>query len=428
MKILLVNKFHYFKGGSETYYFNLAEGLRKLGHEVIFFAMENPRNEPCNQAKYFVSLRDYNGKTSVMQKIRDAKSIVYSREAKEKFEALLQAEKPDVIHLNLTHRQITFSILDAPSAKGVPVFYTAHDYVPVCPNGVMLDNEGNVCDACLGGNFKYCFKKKCVKSSFAKSALATIEANSIKKHGSYRKIDRVIAPSDFMRQKLIEGGFPSSQVIIMRNFANNESLLFAKENIDYTDREHPFFIFFGRLSREKGIDLLIDAFLSIVNKLPKDWHLVIVGDGPEKENILDQLSHEPCSDKVSVIGYKQGKDLQQYVERASLAIVSSRCRENMPYSIIESFALGTPVIGARIGGIPELVQQERTGFICEPDNADSLSASIMASIEFYNSEEKYRQMQMNCREYVLSHCLQESYINNLTMLYEQLIEKKQETH
>ena len=178
MKIILVNKFHYLKGGSETYYFGLAEGLKAAGHEVHFFAMEGDNNLPCEDADLFVSAKDYNGPSSLTQKVSAAASLFYSKEAREKFQALCERVQPDVVHMNLVHRQITLSILDAPYLKehGVPVLFTAHDYILVCPSYLMLDGRGNVCDACLGGKFSNCLKRRCVKGSTAKSAMAFFEA------------------------------------------------------------------------------------------------------------------------------------------------------------------------------------------------------------------------------------------------------------
>ena len=178
MKVILVNKFHYLKGGSETYYFGLAEGLKAFGHEVHFFAMEGPDNVPCEDEDLFVSPKDYNGPTSLSQKVSAAASLVYSKEAKQKFQALCERVQPDIVHMNLVHRQITLSILDVPYLKAhhVPVLFTSHDYILVCPSYVMLDGSGDVCDACLGGKFVNCLKRRCVKGSTAKSAMGLLEA------------------------------------------------------------------------------------------------------------------------------------------------------------------------------------------------------------------------------------------------------------
>lgn len=428
MKVILVNKFHYLKGGSETYYLGLAEGLRALGHEVHFFAMEGPDNLPCEDSDLFVSPKDYNGPSSPIQKVTAATSLIYSREARRKFQALCERVQPDVIHMNLVHRQITLSILDAPYIKQhhVPVLFTSHDYILVCPNYVMLDGAGAVCDACLGGHFVNCLKRKCVKGSTAKSGMGMLEAKYLKMHGSYRKIDRIVAPSQFMRNKLIEGGFPTRQVVYIQNFAKQDILDNAADGTDRTDRENPYFLFFGRLSSEKGVDVLVDAFIKALPSLPAKLRLVIAGDGPERQNVEDRITAAgaEASERIELVGFQNGADMQHFAERASLAVASSRWRENMPYSIVEAFALGTPVIGTDIGGIPELVSEGRTGFICEPGDADSLSQALLRGAALIQDRKAYATMQENCRSYVLERCSQDKYMNDLVALYQELINSK----
>ena len=427
LRILMVNKFHYLKGGSETYHFAVGESLDRAGHEVAWFAMEDPDNLPTRWSKYFVSASDYTGKSSPLRKLRDGARLVYSFEARRKFEALLEEFRPDVIHLNLVHRQLTFSILDAPHLKThpVPVVYTAHDYIPVCPNCTMLDGAGGVCDACLDGRFRHCVEHRCVKGSRTKSALAAAEAAFLRWHGSYRKIDRLISPSEFMREKLLEGGFPAYQIVYMRNFAKDEVLAHARTDEDLTDRESPYLLFFGRLSREKGVDVLVDAFLSIAGRIP-GWRLVIAGEGPEREAIEEQLGDHPDGGRVELVGFQRGDALSAYAERASLAIASSRCRENMPFSIVESFAAGTPVVGTRIGGIPELVSEGGTGFLAEPGDAASLAEAILRGVALCGDAGAYRAMQSRCRSYVLENCDQSRYLENLVSLYKRLIDQKKE--
>ena len=427
----MVNKFHYLKGGSETYHFAVGESLEAMGHDVAWFAMEDSKNLPCRQSKYFVSAADYNGKTSPLKKAKDGLSLIYSTEAKRKFEALLEDFGPDVIHLNLVHRQLTFSILDAPYLKEhkIPVVYTAHDYVPVCPACTMLDGNGDVCDDCLSGDYSACARKRCVKGSRAKSMLAAEEARFLRRHGSYRRIDRIIAPSEFMRSKLIEGGFPPEQVVHMQNFAKDEVLEIARDAEDRTDWESPYLLFFGRLSKEKGVDVLVDAFARALPELPSNLRLVIAGDGPERPAIEERLADMAREDaaRIELVGFQAGEDMRKYAEGASLAIASSRWRENMPYSIVEAFAFGTPVVGTDIGGIPELVTEGGTGFLAEPGDAESLSEAIIRGARLLQDRAAYAKMQSACREYVLSHCDQSRYMEELTALYGALVDKKKGT-
>lgn len=427
LRILMVNKFHYLRGGSETYYFAVGESLAQMGHNVAWFSMQDPQNLPCDQAEYFVSNSNYTGKTSAVHKLKDGLSLVYSFEARKKFEKLLEDFRPDVIHLNLVHRQLTFSILDAPYLKkhAVPVVYTAHDYILICPNYTMLDGSDAVCEACLDGHFCHCIARRCVKKSRAKSMLAAAEAAFLRAHGSYHKIDRIIAPSEFMHAELLAGGFDDSRIVTMQNFVTDEALSQACKDTDDTHHANPYLIFFGRLSHEKGIEVLLDAFLSIAHLIPR-WRLFIVGAGPEQKAVASKLAGQ--SERVVLTGFQQGTALEKLVRGASLAVCPSRWRENMPYSIVEAFAAGTPVIGTRIGGIPELISEGSTGFLAEPDNASSLAQAILRGVTLCNNRNAYRSMQAQCRAFVLEHCNQATYMKRLVSLYQALIDEKKETH
>lgn len=426
MKVLMVNKFHYLKGGSETYHFAVGEGLKALGHEVAWFAMQDPRNIPCEQSKYFVTASDYTGKASLAKKAKDGFSLVYNREAKRKFDQLVREFEPDIIHLNLVHRQLTFSILDAQSARGIPVVYTAHDYISVCPNYTMMDNKGNVCEDCLKGSFLPCLKKSCVKRSRAKSALATFEAAYLKHRAMYNRFDRVIAPSDFMKAKLVEGGFDSAQVIKMQNFASPIIMDQARKETDLGLRHREQSILFaGRLSKEKGVDVLVRAFLKIADEIPSEWRLVIAGDGSEHIALEALLEDKRNAHRVNLVGFLDAKKMREAMGRSALSSISSRWRENMPYSVIEAFAAGTPVIGTRIGGIPELVIEGSTGFLAEPDNVDDLARTLKQAIDLVvHSPETYERMQRSCRQYVLERCDGSAYLTNLLELYKGLMSEK----
>lgn len=426
MKILLVNKFHYRKGGAETYYLTVGSELERMGHEVAYFSMKHPDNLPCKWDKYFVTQREYNNVKNPFKAARDGVALIYSPEAKRNFQALCEEFRPDVVHLNNVHRQITLSILDAPYLREnrVPVFYTAHDYVTVCPGYLMLDGDGRVCDACLeDGRYRHCIVNRCVKGSRAKSALAAMEASFNRAHKSNQRIDRAIAPSRFMRSKLIEGGWPEGKVVFLQNFADDAILDRASNaGADATDRENPYLLFFGRLSVEKGVDTLLRAFDAVSPNLPQNMRLVVVGDGPDAAEFKALASSLDCASRIEFAGYQTGDALQSYVERASLAISSSRCRENMPYSIVEAFAAGTPVVGANIGGIPELVDEGNTGFICEPGDVQSMADAILRGASAFLEQPAYARLQHNCRSYVMDNCSREKFMSDLVNLYKESID------
>ena len=444
MRILLVNKFFYRKGGAETYFFALAEGLQALGHDVAFFSMQHPNNEPSYWSKYFVSEKDYVGDISAFKKVQEASTLIYSFEAKRKFEALLEEFKPDVIHMNNVHRQLTLSILDAPYLKKhhVPVVYTAHDYILLCPAYTMVNGRGEVCDACLDKHFIHATKNVCVKGSRAKSALATVEAEFLKFHHAYSKIDLIIAPSQFMKSKLDEGGF-ASKTITMQNFLTDSQMAMGARVANthkFEDAQagaRPYFLFFGRLSKEKGILTLVKAFLRAAGLgksagaesgagagdevLPGTWDLHIVGDGPEREAIerLIASAGPQAESRIHLLGYKSGEDLQREVGNARFSVLSSEWRENMPYSGLESLAAQTPIIGANIGGIPELVEEGKTGFTFESGNIADLRDGLLKAAVV--SQSAYGAMQHQCAEYVTARCSQQIYVKQLDAQYANLI-------
>ena len=445
MRILLVNKYFYRKGGAETYFFALAEGLRALGQDVAFFSMQHPNNEPSYWSKYFVSEKDYVGDISAFKKVQEASTLIYSFEAKRKFEALLEEFKPDVIHMNNVHRQLTLSILDAPYLKKhhVPVVYTAHDYILVCPAYTMVNGHGEVCDACLDKHFMHAVKNACVKGSRAKSALAAMEAEFLKLHHSYDKIDLIVAPSEFMKNKLEEGGF-ANKVVALQNFLTDSQMEMARKVAnthkfeDSVDGERPYFLFFGRLSKEKGILTLVKAFLQAAGLgegagsetgagaghnevLPDTWDLHIVGDGPEREAIEQLIASAgpQAVSRIHLLGYKSGEDLQREVGNARFSVLSSEWRENMPYSGLESLAAQTPIIGAGIGGIPELVEEGKTGFTFESGNITDLKDGLLKAAAV--DEDIYGIMQRWCVEYVTLRCGQQAYVEQLVDRYAKLL-------
>lgn len=421
MKIILVNKFHFIKGGSETYYFSLAEALRGRGHEVHFFSMRDERNFPCEDADLFVSHREYNGKLSLLKQASSAANLIWSREARDKFQKLCERVHPDVIHLNLVHRQITLSILDAPYLKQrrVPVVYTAHEYVTLCPCYTMLDSRGEVCEDCLHGSYVGCVKKRCVKGSLAKSALAVAEAEFIRSRRYYDRMDSVVAPSRFLAEKLIEGGFSSEKVVALQNFLP-DSVVQEIDSVEPLCEVKPYLLYFGRLSKEKGVDVLLEAYAQYTNTVGDPMRLKIVGTGPLEADLRMLTERLEISGNVDFSGFKSGLELRSIVKGAAFSVMPSVWYENMPYSGIESLASGTPVIGSNIGGIPELVIESETGFLAEPGNVDDLVNAMGRAGK--TSDDTRASMGEYCRAYVRERCGQQSYCNAISSIYSKCIE------
>ena len=365
MKILLVNKYHYVKGGSETYYFGLANLLTKLGHEVIFFAMADKNNHPCKDEQFFVSNVDFNGKTSKMQKVKAGFRVLYSFEAKKSISALIEKEKPDIVHINLVHRHITLSIIRAIKKYNIPIVYTVHDLNCICPNHEMLVN-GKVCELCLKGKYRNCIKQKCVKGSTVKSALGAIEAINYKRMKIYDDIDLYITPSYFYKKKLEESGIIHPEIVHIKNFLPLDTK-FKNDNEDKN-----YLLYFGRISEEKGIITLLKA----MEKLQSNTPLYILGTGPIEEQVKEYIKAHNLEEKVKMFGFKSGDELKKFVAQAKCIILPSEWYENGPYAIMEAMSQGKPVIVSRFGGLPEIVEDQKTGFICNPFDSEDLKNCI----------------------------------------------------
>lgn len=407
MKVLLVNKFHYIKGGSETYYFGLAELLQKHGCEVIFFSMKDEKNRPCEQEEYFVDHVDFNAPMNKMQTVRSAMKMLYSLEARKKFEQLILDEKPDIIHLNIFQSQLTGSIVDVAKKYHIPVVYTAHDLKSICPNYQML-NHGKVCEKCINGNYRNCFKTGCMKDSKAKSLLATAEAYVYKVKKIYQKFDLIITPSEFYKKKIDEAQIVQCPVVHMPNFLPEET------EYNCSNTKGDYFLYFGRLSHEKGILTLVKAYVMAKLKKP----LYIVGSGPLKEQIESLIKEKGMEDRIKLLGFKQGQELKEIVANALCVCLISEWYENGPYSIMEAQAAGRPVIVSSNGGLPELVEDGKTGYIVKPQNASDLAKKMELFEQKTNWDYEYI-VQCAKRKYDA-----DSYENQVVGMYNSLLSKR----
>ena len=402
MKVLLVNKFQYLKGGSETYYFSLGDLLEKRGHQVIWFSMKDERNLPCAQSKYFVNHVDFNASGNPVKTAEAALHVLYSREAGRKFARLLEDEKPDIVHLNIFQSQLTGALVEEAYKRQIPIVYTAHDLKSVCPNYLMMHHQ-KTCEKCLDGHYWHCFANCCMKASRAKSLLASLEAYVYKQRKTYQKIDYVITPSFFYKKKLEEADVFRCPIEHVRNF------LPAGTAYEEGSRGN-YFLYFGRLSREKGIRTLIKAF----SKAHIGEKLYIVGSGPEEEELRWMVKSIGMEDRILFLGFKTGTELKEIVANALCVCLPSEWYENGPYSILEAQALGRPAIVSDFGGLPELVEDGRTGYLTKAGNVLDLTEKIR--------EMSYSQMDS---AYISDKAAQaysaDLYADHIVGLYEKLI-------
>lgn len=364
LKILLINKFHYVKGGSETYYFGLAELLKKQGHEVIFFSMKDERNVPCEQEKYFVDNIDFNAPMSKLQMAKAGLKMLYSFEAKKKLEHLIQDENPDIAHLNIFQSQLTGAIVDVLKKHKIPMVYTMHDLKALCPCYTMF-THGKICEKCVSSNYFHCVKNRCMKDSLAKSALAAVESSIYRLDKTYKKLDLIITPSEFYKKKLESAHITNVPIIHMKNFLP-EGTEFVSEQII-----GEYYLYFGRLSKEKGVHTLLKAYKKSRIKNP----LYIVGTGPIENELKIRIKKMGLVDNVKMLGFKTGEELNNLVKNCMCVILPSEWYENGPYTIMEAQAAGKPCIVSNNGGLPEIVINEKNGFVAEA-TVESLCKAI----------------------------------------------------
>lgn len=362
MKILMVNKFLYPNGGSETYIFKLGQCLRELGHEVQYFGMEHEGRVVGNRVDAYTSNMDFHG-ASRLEKLTYPIKTIYSSEARKKIRLVLEDFQPDVCHLNNFNYQLTPSIIleirkwEKQTGRKCKIVYTAHDYQLVCPNHMCSNpNTHENCEKCLGGHFLNCSKGKCVHSSFARSVIGTMEASFWKWIGVYRQIDRIICCSRFMKTKLDTNPVFAEKTIVMHNFVDPVE----EKEVQKKD----YVLYFGRYSREKGIETLVNA----AKELPQ-IPFVFAGSGP-LEHLLNGLPN------IRNIGFQTGEALEKLIREARFTVYPSEWYENCPFSVMESQMYGTPVLGADIGGIPELIREGETGELFESGNMQKLKCGI----------------------------------------------------
>lgn len=402
MKVLMVNKFHYLKGGSEKYYFELAELLKENGHEVAFFSMKDEKNIKTDCKEYFVEPIDLNTGSKLK-----ALDVIYSKENKKKMEEALEEFKPDIVHLNNFQRQLSASTIDPIKKRNIPIVFTAHDVQAICPAIIMMDNDKNICEKCMKGKYLNCIKKKCNKGSTLKSIVGALEGYYYRAKNIYtNKIDFIITPSEFYRGKMIEDGIPENKIKALHNFVE-------LKDYDLETSDEGYALYFGRLSKEKGILNLINAFTKL-----KEGKLYIAGEGPEKETIENIIKENKLEDRVKLLGFLNSDQMKETIRKCKFVVVPSIWYENCPYSVMETLAIGKPVIGADIGGIPELVINNRSGLTYKYDSVEELSNKMK---KLFKNEELVKEFGTNAKKQANELYRKDVYYKNIMSIYEKLV-------
>ena len=401
MKVLIVNKFLKLVGGSERYIFTLNELLKREGIDTCFFGMQDEDNEEETNNEYLVKNNNAHG--SLIEKIRLVKNMNYSKEAYIKIKALIDKEKPDFAILNLFHKNLTCSIIDALYEKKIPIIWVCHDLMAVCPSYLMLNGKGEICEKCLNGDFKNCFKSKCVRGSSLLSYLSYKEAEFIKQQKFYDKIDLIVTPSLFFKEKIESSNLIHTKVVHLCNPCLNEPVKEINSNPDN------YFLYLGRLSKEKGIDLLIKAFAGI------EKNLYIVGKGAEEHNLKNLASELKLENRVKFLGFKSGEELNKIIFNSFAVVLPSQRYENGPYSAIEALSMGKPLIVSKYGGLPELIKNN--GFVFDEKRELNIVMKKISSLPSF----EYRNLCNSSLKVYLENYYNCNYVSKLISLISSII-------
>ncbi len=396
MKVLLVNKFLYPKGGAETYTFKLGKMLEEKEHSVEYFGIFDERNIVGNTAESYAPNMDLTA--GVKSNLTAPFKIIYSSAARRAIKKVLKSFSPDVVHLNNIQFHLTPSIIleiekyRKKSGKQVKIVYTAHDYQLICPSHGLFDTNMKVCEKCLGGNYMHCIKTKCVKGSFLKSVLGATDAYFWKLNKAYKAIDTIICPSHFLKQKLDLQNRFADKTVALHNFIElPESKPSEKKG---------YILEFGHLSRDKGTLTLLEAA-----KRMKEYNFVFAGFGSAQSEI-EKVPN------ATYVGFKTGDELKKLISEALCSVYPSEWYENCPFSVVESQIYLTPVVASRMGGIPELMVEGKTGLLFEAGNSYDLESKLRYLLETEGLLFEYTK---NCEAFVFE--TGETYYGKLMQIY-----------
>lgn len=402
-RLLSVNSYHYRRGGSDAVYLDHAGLMEELGWENAFFSMHHPKNNPTPWSKYFIDELEFGHAYSAAQKLVMAAKVVYSFEAQRKLRRLLDDFKPDIAHLHCIYHHQSPSILSTLSKAGVPTVMTAHDLKIACPAYKMLNDTG-ICERCKDGSVLNVIKHRCVRGSLAASAIVAAESGLHRMLNTYqRHLSKVVVPSRFFMEKFVEWGWPREKFAYIPNYV--DASRFEPQFVP-----GGYFLYFGRLAPEKGVGTLLQAAAQA------GVALKLAGTGPE-DAALRALGAE-LGGGAEFLGYQGGTALWDLIRGARAVVLPSEWYENAPMSLLECFALGKPAIGARIGGIPEMIEEGVNGWVFESGNVAALADRLRQVAALPDA--RLEDMGKAAREIVAKRFSRARYVEATLSLYAEL--------
>lgn len=407
MKILHVNKFYFPKRGADRVFFAVSKLLEDHGNNVVPFSMEHPKNLKTGYSEYFVSQVNFDNPTTIIEKFRVLGRMLYSFEAKRKISRLLSEVPCEIAHLENIYHQISPSILGTIKRRGMPIVMTVHDLKLMCPNYKMY-TQNAVCERCFKHKYYNAVLHKCMKNSSINSIPVMLEMYFHKIMRYYEKnVDLFLAPSEFMKTKMVQWGFDASRIEVLPNFVDTE--FFAPGN-----KDNGYFFYSGGLEPEKGILTLLKA----VKKAPS-VRVVISGGGSMASYVEKYISENHLEQQIHYVGFIEREETKKYLQECTASLVLSELYENNPLAVLESIASAKATIGTDVGGIPELIEDGKTGVLIKPSDHIAL-ARVMTEL----SRDTKRAASMGREAHKkASRYSQQMYYRQLSSYYEKLLNK-----
>lgn len=368
MRVLQIHKTFHPRGGADTFFFKTCDLLTEHGHEVAHFSTSHPKNFESPFSKYFVDgfIDSDVPHLGFRRKAKAFMQGIYSLEAKRNLERLVHDFKPDVAHAHCVNYQLSPSIFDVFRNSNIPLLVTLHDFTIICGAGT-LQTGGSNCERCKGGHHYNLFLHNCYWN-YPASLMAALSHYLHDLRRTWNNVSRLLVPSRFMLEKLVEWGIPRQCLVHLPIFID------FPEQAGTRDSPGDYVLYFGRIDPHKGVDVLLEAIESL------DCKLLLIGDGPLSPRVKEQLATK--LKHVEHIPFVTSREeLGQYITQAAFCVVPSTWTENQPAVVLESYAMGRPVIGSRIGGIPELIDDGHTGLLATPGDANDLREKIRFMLE-----------------------------------------------
>jgi glycosyltransferase involved in cell wall biosynthesis len=407
-KILMINNCHYRRGGADVVYLNTGDLMESHGHDVAYFSTKSQYNYPSPYSEFFV--RDIDAlKLNFIEQLLFMPRKLYSWEANRKLKKVIDHFEPDLAHIHLYKGGLTAAILPVLRRKNIPTVITLHDYSLLCPRNIMIDGKGKICERCLTMTRLNCIYHRCNRKNLYYSIVNYLEFvlnNDIFKPKNY--FNRIICVSKFNYLK------HSSHPLFRERFLHLYNFYPLLSQSNPKTVKGSYFLFYGRLAPEKGVMTLINTW----KRLGEEVQLKIIGEGVMSAMIKDEIKNNNLTN-IEFLGFRKGEELFSYIRNASFVLVPSEWYENNPLTIVEAYSSGKPVIGSNIGGIPELIIEEKTGYLFSMGDSMELEAKINKAMQL--TEGDYLEMSETAYRFACDKFSEKTHYRDLLNIYREVI-------